>query len=136
MLYTSVLSLVSLFCNRVLLLLFIPEYLRFITLNTLSTLFLLEYISFLNIFWLNLRYHPCLKFAFNGIWSKALISSLMQFLMGYVSYALSAIMYWSLYFFRLLITAIANFVSCLGPLTACEYKIILDSTSIAIWHLV
>ena len=48
-----------------------------------------EYISFLNIFWLNLRYHPCLKFAFNGIWSKALISSLMQFFMGSVSYALS-----------------------------------------------
>ena len=103
-----------------LLLLFIPEYLRFITLNTLSTLFLLEYISFLNVFILNLLYHPCLKLDRNGIWSDAFISSFMHVLIAFESYALSAIMNCGLYFFRLLIDAIANFVSCLGPFTACE----------------
>ena len=70
---------------------FIPEYLRFITLNTLSTLFLLEYISFLNVLILNLLYHPCLKLNRNGIWSDAFISSFMHVLIAFESYALSAI---------------------------------------------
>ena len=44
----------------------------------------------------------------------------MYVLIGFESYALSAIMNCELYFFRLLIDAIANFVSCLGLFTACE----------------
>ena len=82
----NVFSLVSLFCNRVLLLLIIPEHLRFITLNILSTLFLLEHISFLNVLMLNLLCHPCLKLDLSGIWSDVFISSFMHVLIGFESY--------------------------------------------------
>ena len=85
----------------------------------LSTLFLLEYISFLNVLMLNLLYRPCLKLDLSGIWSDAFISSFMHVFIGFESYDLSAIMNCGLCFFRLLIDAIANFVSCLGPFTAC-----------------
>ena len=99
-------------------------------------MFLLEYISFLNVLMLNLLYHPCLKLDLSGIWSDVFISSLMHVLIVLVSYALSAIINRGLYFFKPLIDAIANFTSCLGPFTAYEYSIILESTSIAIWYLV
>ena len=69
---------------------------------------------------LNLLYHPCLKLDLSSIWSDAFISSLMHALIVLVSYALPTIMNCRLYFFRLLIDAIANFTSCLGPFTACE----------------
>ena len=43
--------------------------------------------------------------------------------MGSVSYALSASMYFGLYFFIFLIAAIANRVSNLGPLWAAKWSI-------------
>ena len=89
-----------------LLLLFIPEYLHFITLNMLFKLFFLEYISFLNVLMLNLLYHPCLKLYLSGIWSEAFISLFMHVVIGFESYALFAIMNWRSYFFKLLITAL------------------------------
>ena len=89
MLYIAVLSLVSLFCSLVCLLLFVPENFLFITLKILSTLFLLEYISSSKVFRLNLLYHPCLKLDFRGIWSEAFISLFIHFLILFVSYALS-----------------------------------------------
>ena len=91
-----------------LLLLFTPEYFLFITPNTLSTSFLLEYASFLNVFILNLLYPPCLKLDLTGIWSDAFISSFMQVLIAFELYALSAIMNYGLYFFKLFIDAITN----------------------------
>lgn len=106
------------------------------TLNILSTLFLSEYISLLNVFWLNRLYQPCRKLDLSGIWSDAFISLFMHSLIFSVSYALSAITYSSLCFFKLLMDAIAKVVSCLGPLTACEYNINLESTSIAMCDLV
>ena len=124
------------FCSLVLLLLLFPFNFLFITLNTLSTLFLSEYISLLNVFWLNRLYHPCRKLDLSGIWSDAFISLFMHSLIFSVSYALSAITYFGLCFFKLLMDAIAKVVSCLGPLTACEYNINLESTSIAMCDLV
>lgn len=129
-------SLVSLFCSLVLLLLLFPFNFLFITLNTLSTLFLSEYISLLNVFWLNRLYQPCLKLDLSGIWSDAFISLFMHSLIFSVSYALSAITYFGLCFFKLLMDAIAKVVSCLGPLAACEYNINLESASIAMCDLV
>ena len=57
----------------------------------------------------------------------------MHFLMGYVSYALSANIYFGLYFFIFLIGVIANRVSNLRPLWAAKWRIDLESTSIEIW---
>ena len=57
----------------------------------------------------------------------------MHFLMGSVSYALSARMYFGLYFFMFRIAAIAKRVSNLGPLWAAKWSINLLSTSIEIW---
>lgn len=74
----------------------------------------------LNVFWLNRLYQPCRKLDLSGIWSDAL----------------SAITYFGLCFFKLLMDAIAKVVSCLGHLTACEYNINLESTSIAMCDLV
>ena len=50
----------------------------------------------------------------------------MHFLMGSVSYALSASMYFGLYFFMFLIAAIANRVSNLGPLGLQNEELILS----------
>ena len=69
---------------------------------------------------LNFLYYLCLKFDFNGILFDAFISLFMHVIIGFKSYTLSAIMNLELYFFRLLISAIAIFVLCLGPFTACE----------------
>ena len=55
---------------------------------------------------LNLLYHPCLKLYLSGIWSEAFISLFMHVVIGFESYALSAIMNWRSYFFKLLITAL------------------------------
>lgn len=129
-------GLVSLFCSLVFLLLLFPFNFLFMTLNTLSTLFLSEYISLLNVFWLNRLYQPCRKLDLGGIWSDAFISLFMHSLIFSVSYDLSAITYSSLCFFKFLIDAIAKVVSCLGLLTACEYNINLESTSIAMCDLV
>ena len=90
----------------------------------------------LNVFWLNRLYQPCLKLDLSGIWSDAFISLFMHYFIFSVSYALSAITYFGLCFFKLLMDAIAKVVSCLGPLAACEYNINLESTLIAMCDLV
>ena len=87
-------------------------------------------------FWLNRLYPLCLKLDLSGIWSDAFISLFMHYFIFSVSYALSAITYFGLCFFKLLMDAIAKVVSCLGPLAACEYNINLESTLISMCDLV
>ena len=107
---------VSLLESCKLLLLLVPLNILLITPNMKSILFLLEYISFLNLFLLCNLYFPFLAQLFNGIWPCDFASSFIHFLIGSVSYALSANMYLSLYFFIFRIAEIANLVSNLGPL--------------------
>nr|WP_249025027.1 hypothetical protein [Methanobrevibacter arboriphilus] len=90
MLYIVFLSFFSLFDVFCVLLLFIPLNFLFLTLITLSMLFLFEHIWGLNIVGLFSLYCPFLALFFNGIWSKAFISSFIHFLISSVSYALSA----------------------------------------------
>ena len=115
MLYIVFLSLVSLFDSCVLLLWFVPLNFLFIVENMLSILFLVVYILCRNIVGLFSLYCPFFALFLRGIWSNALISSFMHFLIGSVSYALSATIYCGLYFLIFLNAGFANCVSYLGP---------------------
>ena len=126
---------VSLFLSLEVLLLFIPLNFLFITLNTFSMFPLLLYIPFWNVFWLFLLYTSRRSWIWVVFSLLLLFLCLLHLLMCFVSCALSVNMYSGLYFSIPLIEAIANFVSCFGTFTACEYSIIFVSTSIAICDL-
>ena len=115
MLYIVFLSLVSLFDSCVLLLWFVPLNFLLIVENMLSILFLFMYILCRNIVGLFSLYCPFFALFLRGIWSNALSSSFMHFLIGSVSYALSATMYCGLYFLICLNAGFANCVSYFGP---------------------
>ena len=105
----NVLSLVSLFCSLILLLLFTPEYFLFITPNSLFTLFFLNIFLFWIFLILDYIHPPLSEVGFRDIRSDTFISLFIEVFIVFEPYTLFAIMNCGLYFFRLLIDTIANF---------------------------